>query len=254
MKTDHEIRGAITGNDDRLDEEGLDLVVLALSLDMKGDCGLRSNAGIYDVAGQFEPIERRNPFWNPPQISSSGKWTFPDQQPFVKTPKNSGSKSEMGDRMLDAAARDKVARRVRRDLGARKLMVLWRCYIAPLPEGLRASLAAFSDLAPLAPDTTAAISALKAAREKRASDPASLEEDTSREHSNTLRYCQGLSARILRAQQSGAPITESDSHAMQAICGEAEPILAGACRAVKASMRRDREEVRKARAARKQGA
>lgn len=222
MKIDNEARAIVTGNQDRLSDDELDLVVWAISLDLKGDMGLRSNAGVYEVAGNYEPIR--------PRQDSAGVVT----SMYVKKPKGSSRRNEMGQRMMDAAALDREARAVLGEIG-RHREVLWRCYVAKFPEGLRASLAAFADLAPLVASTTAATRHRRLAiSEGRDKSP------------NRLSYCQGLSARILKAQGGGEEIIEADSLAMQEICGEAEPVLAEACRVVKASLGRHRSSIRRA--------
>lgn len=219
---DHEFLTMTTGNSDRLTDDEVDLVCWALSLDLKGDMGLRSNAGVYEVAGNYEPIR--------PRRDSAGVVTTM----YVKKPKGSSRRNEMGQRMMDAAALDREARAVLGEIG-RHREVLWRCYVAKFPEGLRASLAAFADLAPLVASTTAATRhrrlAISEARDK---------------SPNRLSYCQGLSARILKAQGGGEEIIEADSLAMQEICGEAEPILAEACKVVKTSLSRHRSSIRRA--------
>jgi hypothetical protein len=241
VKTDNEMRLMATGNTDRLSDDELDIVCWALSLDLKGDCGLRSNAGVYEVAGNFEPTR--------PRKNSAGVVT----SMYVKKPKGSSKKNEMGDRMLQAAALDRAARQMLSDIGAAHRQTLWACYVTSYPDGLRASLEAFGDLGPLVPGTKAAKTSLAAAWSAKDDEVECANKkckrtawhlvgpfcDTCR-RPNALSYCQGLSARIITSQAQKSALDPLDIHAMQAICDETEPILSDACRSAKASLRRYR--------------
>lgn len=213
LHTEYKTERMVTGNHERPTEDELEFIIWAFDQDIKGDMGLRSNAGVYEVQGNFEPIR--------PKVDAAGVI----KSMYVKKPKENSKKHEMGDKMLAAAATDREARAVLKSIGAH-LTTLWQCYAAPYPEELRKSLAVFADLAPLAPGTKAAHRSLLVARAERADKSPTL-----------LSYCQALSGRVLKAQETDIALDELDSIAMQEICAEAEPQLTAACRALKTAMR-----------------
>lgn len=219
---DQDFRTMTTGNSDRLTDDEHDFVVWILRDDLRGDMGVRSNAGIYEVAGNFEPIR--------PRKDSAGVV----QSMYVKKAKGSSKKNEMGDRMLDAAALDREASAVLKEIGDHR-KTLWLCYVAKFPEGLRASLAAFADLGPLVANTEAARRHRKVAQS-----------DGRDKSPNRLGYCQGLSSRILKGQSGQETLVDGDVTAMEEICAEAEPPLAAACKAVKNALKRHRTAIRQA--------
>lgn len=216
---DHESRTMTTGQSDRLTDDEMDLIVWILREDMKGDLGLRSNAGVYEVAGNFEPIR--------PRKDSAGVI----QTMYVKKPKGSSKKNEMGDRMLDAAALDREANAVLKEIGEHA-RILWKTYVATYPEGLRASLAAFADMGPLVAST-------EAARKHRKIAVA----DGRHKGANRLEYCQWLSTRRIRQEAGQEILIDADLLAIDEIILEADAPLSAACKAVKAALKRHRTSI-----------
>lgn len=236
MKTDNELRGIVTGNSDRLTDDELDLLVWALQQDIEGDMGRRSKLGFIldNSAMGYQSVQ--HPRCTRIRTSEAGGWTddvgLRCGPVFVSTPGQEWNPHDMTMRILDVGGKDRAVRAMLLALGAHA-PVLWRCYVARYPEGLRASLAVFSDLAPLVADTKAAWRARTAAHPPKQSR-------------TSLAYCQGLSARLLADTAD-----EEDKRAMTEICLEAEGLLGPACKCVKASLAKHRKKLRRARELRK---